>query len=162
MDDHPNDYDDLDAYRHPTSAQVLKVVETMKKVMYRAGKKGALDMYEPGICGTVNCVAGWYVVAKGTEDPETMRHIRGNHVDYEYGAMLMAEDLGFRNEDELRAWAEDNPEIWGNKHGGSMFSRYDAYTGIFDIRVTCEYSDIITHWAKVADRLKAMEGSING
>jgi len=162
MDDHPNDYDDLDAYQNPTSQQVLKVVETMKKVMYRAGKKGALDVYQPEICGTVNCVAGWYVVAKGTEDPQTLKYIRENRVNYKYGAMLMAEDLGFDDEDELMAWAEVNPEIWGNKWGNLMFSRYEAYTGKLDVRVTCEYSDIITHWAKVAERLKVMEGSTNG
>jgi len=162
MDDHPNDYDDLDAYQNPTSDQVLKVVETMKKVMYRAGNKGALNMYQPEVCGTVNCVAGWYVVAKGTEDPQTLKYIRENHIDFEYGAMLMAEDLGFNSEEELMAWAKDNPEIWGNESGDFMFSRYRAYTGKPDIHVTCEYTDIIAHWAKVAERLKAMEGSANG
>jgi len=59
--------------------------------------------------------------------------------------------LGFNNKEELRCWADYNPELWGNDHGLRMFSREKAYgaTG----RIT--YAVIINHWNYVSQKVSA-------
>ncbi len=68
------------------------------------------------------------------------------YVFYVWSAAL-AIFLGFKWEQELEIWAQDNPELWGNKHGRDMFCGWRAFTDDGDKQLT--HRDIIEHWKQV-------------
>ena len=119
--------------KHPTVEQVKFVIRKLKSVRGQAIKKDAFNMSEAIAyiknrheCGTVHCVGGWYAIAN-LDRPEIKDRFKKGFVGYSDGADLMAKDLGFANRDCLQTWAFDNPEIWGNPRGGSMFAYESAY-----------------------------------
>jgi hypothetical protein len=119
--------------KHPTIEQVNFVIRKLKSVAGQARKKGAFNMSEAIAymknrheCGTVHCASGWYVVAN-LDRPEIKNRFKKGYVGYSDGADLMARDLGFADRDCLQTWAYENPEIWGNENGRSIFSEESAY-----------------------------------
>lgn len=109
-----------------------------------------LDMHEGRVksldhaCGTTHCHAGIFLLG---EDNFQMHEING-FWDYTQGIQLMTERLGFAHKDDLRDWAKNNPELWGNENGYWMFSEVDAFNYAKSV------SEIADWWSDVADRIE--------
>lgn len=132
-----------------TSNKVFKMVNLLRKA--RQEKDFAeIDMFEARTretsCGTICCHGGLYAIAKGLN---LSRKTLG--ADFQNGAGLMAEDLGFLNTDSLKGWAEANPQIWGNICGSAMFYSRRAFFPEDRDEITVD--DIINHWEEVGMRL---------
>lgn len=131
----------------PTKAQWQTVIENFQRVLPLAKREDHLNMdeyivQEAGVhkCGTIHCVAGWYWVAViGTNHPDKF-------IGFERGADLMAAQLGFFDNWEVRRWAARNPYIWGNDVGEFIFSDTDAYDGAKNLH------EVIEFLTKVRDR----------
>lgn len=137
--------------QHPTSAQARAVA----KVFYDAAAmypESRLDMKETSVnnghkCGSVHCHGGWYAVMRCSTD---------ENLDYTDGADKMATDLGFDEYVDLKYWADQCPEIWGNYEGDQMFSSVYAFeSDTRDGAYTLKH--IADHWSEVADRLAIQE-----
>lgn len=130
----------------PTKKQWQTVIDNFYKILPLTLEQGNghLDMSEPDVnyikeqCGTIHCVGGWYAIA--TLDFEN------DFLDFTNGARSMAIDLGFGNKNYLEIWSNDNPKIWGNCFGGSMFYDKAAYDNAQSIE------DVIHHLEGVRDR----------
>ena len=110
-------------------------------------KEGIYSRHE---CGTVHCVAGWYLLAKRWNGKD--RFLKGqNNYNFEDGARLMAWDAGFNTIKKMLNWADDNPKIWGNVYGENMFTGQSAYDchPLYEI----DLCKIANHFDGVADRL---------
>lgn len=145
--------------KHPTKKQMQKVIERFEKILPLATTPKHLDMSEPLVhrtyedrytrkheCGTVHCVAGWYAVANQKRTLIAAKLKAGN-VYYETGADLMARDLGFVNHRALESWANLHYEIWGNRKGGYMFCKPDAWNNCKTMR------GVVNHLKRVQARL---------
>lgn len=71
-----------------------------------------------------------------------------------HGAGAMAHDLGFRDIWELTHWAFQNPDLWGNKSGDSMFTSPFAFHQTPD---TISIGAIADWWRAVADRIETAD-----
>ena len=144
---------------HPRSEDVYKVAERFQSV---EDMPGEVDMIKTsaleGPCGTVACMAGWYYLTMKEEDFKEMPGIFdiGPHDAYGIGAKSLAYSLGFSNKDLLKKWADENPDLWGNEFGESMFSHELAYgkESSYEILTVKEIAD---HFFGVGNRLMAME-----
>lgn len=132
---------------HPTKAQVQVVIDNLLKAQELAGGdcpvamwNGHVDFDHP--CGTPMCHGAWYALVRCKNEAFSY---------YLQGADMMAEDLGFQP-GLLEEWAEDNPEIWGNEYGRSMFSAEYSFTDDTGPELT-SLSQIIDHWRGVQSRL---------
>ena len=99
-------------------------------------------------CGTVACHAGHYLLEKvvsGEVDYQL------EHATFGLGEILINEDLGIPYS-SVDVWAGNNPELWGNTHGESMFYYIDAFGK--DIGETLTLLDIADWWDAVADRVE--------
>ena len=143
--------------KNPTVKQVKFVIEKLKLVENQATKKGAFDIDESRVyskehnyeCGTVHCVAGWYVVANlGREF--IADKIKKGFVDFNSGVELIVKDLGFAYRCDLEHWAYKNPKIWGNDRGLSMFSDKRAYNNK-------GFDGVIAQWELVKQNLIELE-----
>lgn len=130
--------------KNPTKKQVQKVIDTLTKVLPAArkldrkeGSIGMLISHVDHSCGSPMCHGGWYAVAKK------------KGLDYQTGSELIAKDLGFANQFDLRYWADGNEEIWDNNNGYYMFCDCTA----FNYRNNLTLGKIITHWKGVQKRL---------
>ena len=114
------------------------------------------------MCDTPGCHAGLIsIVAK---DLPELQEIYENHIyfsegcenerDYHYSlwADTLAEFLGFVDKRDLRAWAKDNPKLWGNKEGYNMFCSFFAFT--YDLNKEITHIDIINHWKQVLKNIE--------
>jgi len=149
----------------PNSKQFKKVISTLDYVLLNipeAREEGSLDMYEGNVgrlqtyCGSPMCHGGWYLFARYQAglDKHLLDQARNyaGMLDYKAGAYLMANDLGVIDPDYLEAWAHANKEIWGNRHGGYMFSDRRAF-GKSD-KPARTLVDIRNHWADVHNRAR--------
>jgi hypothetical protein len=129
--------------RTPTQEQFQIVIDTLTEA-YKLAKRNApvdmmiSDVFSP-ICGTPMCHVGWYA---------SVNYISG--IDFTEGSNMIASDLGFRNKIELKEWAHDNPEIWGNDRGEGMFCDGEAFGQEDDTGFTLK--TIIDHWKAVKKR----------
>ena len=139
--------------KNPTIKQVNFVIEKLQLVREQASEYGAFDMIENRVyskkhkheCGTVHCTAGWYAVANS--DRQVIKDkINQGCVDFRDGADLMAIDLGFDNTYDLKCWAYENPEIWGNEDGRWLFAKDEAYN-------TSGFEGVIAQWQLVKQNL---------
>jgi len=75
-------------------------------------------------------------------------------VDYSDGAVKISIDLGFSDHYDLEDWADENPELWGNKYGSLMFmgGGSHAFTPGSQFKAH-NLKDIIDHWKEVKERL---------
>ena len=99
-------------------------------------------------CGTPGCHSGWAAIALGDFE------IGQGYTDSGY---RLESYLGFPHSEDpvshdgsLPTWAYENPELWGNSIGDSMFcsgGSFDQDSDIFPAEV------LSTWWRKVADRL---------
>jgi hypothetical protein len=147
----------MQTMNQPTKKQMQTVIDNLKKIEDLANNPKSLNMMEYRVqsithdCGTVHCVAGWYVVAIRDNDDYIKSRIKSKKCHFHHGAYRIAETLGFETLDELEEWAEDNPEIWGNQDGSYMFSEESAYNGMAER--TDKMSCVIEHLEGVRDRL---------
>lgn len=133
---------------HPTKKRMTQVIENFYRILpltFEAGS-GHLDYseaeinYKDNLCGTFNCIGGWYAIAKGL-------HESGQNVDFRHGAENLAIDLGFSLRLSLTSWADYNRHIWGNRYGTDMFISDRAWNGAKTI------TDVIHHLEAVRERL---------
>ncbi len=139
----------------PSQEQWQKVIDTLKSVLPMAKKEGNLNM-DYGIvngesCGTICCVAGWYMVAK--TNPDRVDLLKND--DWILGKRAIAQDLGFETGEFLKQWADNNPQLWGNTDGYGMFMDAYAYTsGVLGARAET-LSDVIAHFEFVKNNCNA-------
>lgn len=128
----------------PTQEQFQTVIDNLKKANKMAKGYANIHMMEgipnkaANLCGTPLCHGGWYCIGKGLED------------NWKGGMRAIAEDLGFDDEQVLKTWANQNPQIWGNEYGGSMFCDGVAFGKKHDNGFTLQ--TIINHWKGVKKR----------
>jgi hypothetical protein len=139
--------------KNPTIKQVNYVIKKLESVREQANRESAFDMREARVydkvdkyeCGTVHCVAGWYVVANMNRQVIKDK-VKNGFVGFSDGADLIANDLGLGGLVGLCEWAEDNPKIWGNVYG------YDMFTG--ELPYDDEgFDGVIAQWCIVRDNL---------
>ena len=138
--------------RHPTKKQMQKVIDRLKTILPMAKKREQLEMMEGRVfceshlCGTVHCFGGWYAVACRARKVIKKR-ISFADCNYQHGADLMAEDLGFGCRLDLMDWARDNPKIWGNVEGEGIFCDAIAFNNAKTMR------GVVQHLERVLKRL---------
>lgn len=131
--------------KHPTKQQMQSVIDTLEQAVELAERNCPVDMGEGKIyrdhpCGTPMCFAGWYGLVTSN---------KGNFLE---GRSKIVNALGFKCSYELKKWAGENPEIWGNKYGLFMFSDDRSFTGDSDTEIpNLQY--IINHLKGVKERL---------
>jgi hypothetical protein len=131
--------------RNPTKKQLDKLIATFEKAIKKF-PQASVAMMEPNInsCGTPMCHAGWFAIgAKIDTDSFTD------------GADVIAQTLGFEDRKQLRFWANDNPQIWGNEWGMAMFTDGKAFGKAEDEFGSLQI--IIDHWKGVRDRVLALK-----
>lgn len=117
--------------------------------------EGAMvDMEESSVkkeaCGTTMCHGGWFQWITLTPNQ--------NLQSYSRGADKMAIFLGFSSMYRLEEWAEENPKLWANEHGGDMFSEHTAFVPKTNHpRQYISLAKIGKHWLKVAARLEDVQ-----
>lgn len=140
----------------PTSDQIATVLMRFESILPRAleieaRKMYSIDMGQSAVyndCGSPMCHGGWYAAASNIQRNTDFTH-------YDYGAKLMAHDLGFTDKEKLKEWADQNPKIWGNPYGIEMFCHRLAFVPM-GAEIT-SLKQIYDHWKGVYDRVKAME-----
>ena len=138
--------------KHPTPENVQKVIDNLTSVAQSA--KHNFDMQKTIVNGDVSndyCVAGWYAIAVKDKNKKITMAIAKKNCIFWDGAKAMAEDLGFNFVDELKDWAKENADIWGNKYGFEMFSTSRAYNKKYK---KLDFSHIIEHWKSIKDKLE--------
>ena len=136
---------------------------------------------QPPGCGTYACHAGWYAFAQiegmdtpGTWDPrprylpgmERYVDADGNTVNFGQGADWMAITAGFTRDgtmtpaEVLERWADDNPDLWGNAHGWSLFTSPSAFLSYEEQTENADMSlrTVAIHWEGVYERLCTATG----
>ena len=125
-------------------------------------------------CGTYACFAGWYMMGRelargsveevtfcedGSDDSYVRFRIDGmlRDLHYEGGVLRLATDLGFDEGSELTEWAAHNPDLWGNRHGGGMFSTPYAFDVDVDEDAPFPVSTFVEHLRAVAERVRKWE-----
>ena len=100
-------------------------------------------------CGTAACHGGWGLVALA---PEKVT----DESSFITGAIEIAKFLGFKDDDELTEWANDNPHLWGSDMGSEMFTcvGYEAFAGTEYMTL----GDIASWYLDVAGRLLKCAG----
>lgn len=126
---------------NPTKKQVQVVIDTLKKSLAITGP--GLDMGIAGIYGTLLCHGGHYAVGKDL-DPRKF--------NYQDGADLMAQDLGFQSRFGLTSYASANKQWWGGEWGREMFSNEIAFVSETRPEGAKSLVDIILHWEEVKER----------
>ncbi|CAC9658227.1 hypothetical protein [uncultured Gammaproteobacteria bacterium] len=118
-----------------------------------------MNSEEKPMCDTPGCHAGLIsIVAKDLPELQEFQGIYYQELQdvynddcrvYEYITWhyALAEFLGFEDEQDLKYWAQYNPELWGNKYGYDMFVCQRAFTDDKDKKLT--HRDIINHWKQV-------------
>ncbi len=157
--------------QHPTPEQVQTVIDNFESIKHLVKDKSQINMSEPSVkssgncelddagyaCGTVHCHGGWYAVALIQNNSLDIDGLE--YVSYSEGAASMAAHLGFDDEIKLQRWAGQNPSIWGNEYGDSMFYVEAAFVGVVynDLDELMEIEGmqtIIDHWKGVKKRLE--------
>lgn len=137
----------------PTKQQWQTVIDNLKSILPLSEREGCgLNMMEAQVndrdypCGTIHCVGGWYAIACKLHETSI--------INYEHGANLMANHLGFESDVDLEIWAARNVRIWGNDKGGGMFSSRTAYAPMdkFAMNHVKGIPDIIAWLEGVRDR----------
>jgi hypothetical protein len=104
------------------------------------------------LCETVACHAGWACDFK----------IPVNDVDlsmyedhFEIGRLKIAKHLGFDSCFTLKLWALNNPSLWGNANGASMFSSigHESFGYTFENKNLVDLIFIAQWWARVGERV---------
>lgn len=135
----------------PSNKQIQFVIDNLQKYVDRY-PNAKLDMKESYVncrhkCGTVHCHAGNYAVQALNDGRLT------GIVHYKQGAYLMSKDLGFVDKECLKIWADNNPKIWGNNDGNSMFfSEIAFYHETKRPHGALNNQHIIDHWKEVLKR----------
>lgn len=107
------------------------------------------------VCGSPACFGGWLAVLYDTEKAfRSTDHINKKTNpcrSFLDGADAFAVDLGFENLIQLKIWAENNPDIWGNNCEYDMFCSNKAFGFEEEAKITTK--DISKHLYGVAERL---------
>lgn len=116
------------------------------------------------VCGTVACHGGFAYLALHEEE-RTFKDFGTIDVQYLFkdtqtvgftdGANDLAKFFGFKSHVHLEGWADNHPELWGNKQGDEMFSAhgYVAFGFTFKTQEQCDLLAVANHYRKVAKNL---------
>ena len=142
--------------KHPKSANAHILADTFQ--MLSLDRQNVCDMGNTkfNACGTVACHAGWFAVANNKSRAFRVTAPDGKYYGFNDAADEMARFLGFQGQICLLDWASGNPELWGNKNGGVMFSSDSAF-GKSTSKNVISLKEISNHWRKVAERLEKIE-----
>lgn len=151
---------------HPKSSNVQKVIDTYRAALPLATWEGHLNWTESG---APHSIPEWYVTGclqlnRKFNDlfPGLIRINKERQqgdpswLDFMQGIDQMDDDLGY----DVRIWAEDNPDIWGNRSGDKMFSQFgekQAFQSSTRPDGARTLQDIVDHWEEVRDRLIVIE-----
>ena len=111
-------------------------------------------------CKTICCMAGHYLLGKITkplfsyygDNTNILTDTNGTELNYLHGADMLANDMGFDNKNHMAAWADENPNIWGNEWGGYLFAANVAYN--IDREEFMTLGKIVNHLKGVSQRLR--------
>ena len=142
-------------------------------------RKQSPESDDAPVCGTVACHAGWYAyhanrrnvtwqssrdrrayTATAPRSNERTSETYNQPVTFTEGAERMAQDLGFGGEEPVRdmlLFLRNNPDIWGNPYGGTMFASRTAFMDEDGIPPRLDLSHLAKHWRGVADRIGTVE-----
>lgn len=120
----------------PTQEQFQKIIDTLEKAP--SGAKVDMQETQTNKCGYPMCFAGWYLILSGI-----------NKKSFTSGVDMVAKDLGFTHAGDLKLWAKQHKDIWGNESGYFMFSSEHSFGG-HPLTITLE--TIIDHWKGVKER----------
>lgn len=142
--------------KHPNPDKIDILAETFLNLHESVPKATKVEMGEPNFqkCRTIACHAGWFGLARSKFS---------NGYSYEDSADDMAKFLGIVNRFELKDWAENNPDLWGNHDGDGMFCSAHAFgKGLAYYKSVWKYKPLTlkhigNHWAKVADRIRKLK-----
>jgi hypothetical protein len=109
-------------------------------------------------CGTPGSHAGLIsIVAKDLPKLQDIYNddcrVHNNSYEDDVWADVLAVFLGFKNMQDLKRWAKDNPKLWGNKYGYDMFCSWQAVTKYSDKILI--HRDIINHWKQILVNIEA-------
>lgn len=143
----------------PRYEKVLELATFFDLINHSEDESAVVDMSEPSVpdlrkhsCGTEACHAGWFGAYYCKHNPV------GDFMNY---SEIIANSLGFRDTKDEEArnrmlqYFEDNPDIWGNKFGGGMFTGARAFRKEEGKPITLKV--IAEHWYKVAERLQVLQ-----
>jgi hypothetical protein len=119
-------------------------------------KNNEVDMnsfYEP-LCGTPGCFAGLISIV-ANDIPELKNNYTFSSYSFSEWAMALQDFLDVGLDD----WARENPKIWDNKNGISVYSYNKAWGKKEDEILT--HNDIIIHLRKAFDNWIAFENKSN-
>jgi hypothetical protein len=119
-------------------------------------KNNQVDMnstFEPA-CGTPGCFAGLISIV-ANDIPELKKHYTSSIYSYAEWAYALRDFLGV----SLEVWASENPKIWENENGISVYSWNKAWGKKQDETLT--HNDIIIHLRKALDNWIAFENKSN-
>jgi hypothetical protein len=119
-------------------------------------KNNKVDMrsnFEP-ICGTAGCFAGLISIV-ANDIPELKKHYTSSIYSFSNWGMALHDFLGI----SLQAWAWENPTIWENTRGISVYSFNEAWGKSED--ETLIHNDIIIHLRKALNNWIAFENKSN-
>ena len=106
------------------------------------------------LCGTVHCFAGWYLIASRLEMGDTFRpRMFSCPTSFETGKIKMEKVLNV----SLQKWANENPNLWGNRYGDDVFTNQCAFKSVKRPGGATNLNDIIDHLKEVYWRLFASE-----
>ena len=142
--------------KHPRPEDIRKVADRLESVAGTACLDMAASFVKksPYHCKTVACHGGFYALACSVEMKDGKVDPHDGSTNYKVGANQMALDLGFSSMSSIKDWAGENPDLWGNRFGLSMFGAPQAFGFDHeDNRIRLE--NIIKWWRDVADRIEA-------
>jgi hypothetical protein len=119
-------------------------------------KNNEVDMqsnFEP-VCGTVACFAGLISIV-ANDIPELKKHYTSSIYTFSNWGIALQDFLGIG----LEVWAWENPTIWENTRGISVYSFNEAWGKKED--ETLIHNDIINHLRKAFDNWIAFENKSN-
>ena len=121
-----------------------KVADVLKTHIDKVGDED-VNMNELYInhCGSPLCFAGWFAYLSRSKE-----ELKGK--DWKYGARLIACECGLEDRYHLTRWANNNPKLWGNEYGDSMFGYKQAFGVEPNEELTL--SDITAHLREVSER----------
>jgi hypothetical protein len=119
-------------------------------------KNNKVDMrsnFEP-ICGTAGCFAGLISIV-ANDIPELKKHYTSSIYTFSNWGIALQDFLGIG----LEVWAWENPTIWENTRGISVYSFNEAWGKSED--ETLIHNDIIIHLRKALNNWIAFENKSN-
>lgn len=143
-------------HEHPIPERLREMAQKYLDIYNNLEFKAIIDFDKSDCietsCGTVACHGGWAGQALEIgHSPQSTRY-------FIYGADRLSKflfDDDSVNSGALEIWAQNNPKLWGNSRGISMFASigYEAFGFTGSTRHECTLEHIAMHYKIVADNI---------